>query len=473
VNKELLAMATLAAASVSLINQHILENDDQVARCSEITTSAYSEDDDTSHGFMPKKFSTFKLRNIDAPGFLGSYTTERENKSDTKDAKDDNKYQVLDISKTIVESPDPYPHWTLKECMEQPEAIACVLGFGNRLSMDEIFLSGLDDNTTTMSKIKHLTLSARGTSFNAAKYAEKLMKSLGSFESVNSIDVAEVDENDINSSSKANETGLLVIPESDKDDGSMHQIAQEAAKKKVTVMNIVEVMSKTSGSVDIGVYSLPGQENQVTSTKSFSTQVTVLALVALWFRQMRDKMRGEDTSSKEITELKESLMRLPISFGMAKKARNQCKDIARRLKGKEHCFILGKGFAEPVAMEGALKMKEISKLHAEGYSGGALKHGPFALIENDKGKFGATPIILLILDDNHARHMRTAAEEVKARGADLIIITDNPSLAEGLDSNPLVITSNGPMTALGAILPLQLIAYEVAMLSNINPDISR
>lgn len=103
-------------------------------------------------------------------------------------------------------------------------------------------------------------------------------------------------------------------------------------------------------------------------------------------------------------------------------------------------------------------------MHAEGYSGGALKHGPFALIEDSTGKFGATPIIMLILDDNHAHHMRTAAEEVKARGADLIIITDKPALAKDLDPNPIVVPTNGPMTALGAVLPLQLIAYELAIM---------
>jgi glutamine---fructose-6-phosphate transaminase (isomerizing) len=94
-----------------------------------------------------------------------------------------------------------------------------------------------------------------------------------------------------------------------------------------------------------------------------------------------------------------------------------------------------------------------------------LKHGPFALIENtDTGKFGATPIIMLILDDIHAHHMRTAAEEVKARGAELIIITDKPELAADLDDSPIIIPANGPLTALGAVLPLQLIAYELAML---------
>jgi glucosamine--fructose-6-phosphate aminotransferase (isomerizing) len=103
-------------------------------------------------------------------------------------------------------------------------------------------------------------------------------------------------------------------------------------------------------------------------------------------------------------------------------------------------------------------------LHAEGYSGGALKHGPFALIDGENGAFGATPIIMFILDDQHAHIMRTAAEEVKARGAEVIIITDKPELARDLDDDPIVIPQNGPMTALCGVLPLQLIAYELAML---------
>lgn len=131
------------------------------------------------------------------------------------------------------------------------------------------------------------------------------------------------------------------------------------------------------------------------------------------------------------------------------------------------------GFAEPIAMEGALKLKEMSYIHAEGYSGGALKHGPFALIEDENGKFGSTPIILLILDDSHAHHMRTAAEEVKARGAEVIIITDKRGLADGLDDDPIVIPQNGPMTALGATVPLQLIAYELGLLKGVNPDSPR
>lgn len=90
-----------------------------------------------------------------------------------------------------------------------------------------------------------------------------------------------------------------------------------------------------------------------------------------------------------------------------------------------------------------------------------------------QGEDGATPIIMLVLDDDHAERMRIAAEEVKARGARVFIITDNPKLAEGIDDDPIIIPSNGPLTALIAVLPLQLIAYELALLRGINPDVPR
>jgi glucosamine--fructose-6-phosphate aminotransferase (isomerizing) len=372
-------------------------------------------------------------------------------------------------------SPEPYPHWTIKECIEQPEAIARALGFGGRLSSDKILLGGLDSNFERCAKIKHMTLSACGTSLNAAKYGERLMKHLSSFDSVCSIDAAETEMKDFPCPGAVDSTGLIVVSQSG-ETKDVVRVVKQAMDKDITVMSVVNAVgSLIARTTKMGVYCNAGRENAVASTKAFTTQVTVLALIALWFRQTRDKLEGKAAgSSVETARLKDALMRLPISFGMALKTRDRCKEIAAMLLEKEHCFVLGKGYGEPVALEGALKIKEMCYLHAEGYSGGALKHGPFALIENDEtGKFGATPIIMLILDDNHAQHMRTAAEEVKARGAALIIITDKPSLAEGLDDNPVVIPNNGPLTALGAVLPLQLIGYELALMKGINPDTPR
>jgi glucosamine--fructose-6-phosphate aminotransferase (isomerizing) len=294
------------------------------------------------------------------------------------------------------------------------------------------------------------------------------MKQLGSFDRVITLDAVEIDEDSFPCPGNLKETGLMTVSQSGETKDLM-DVVDRAMEKDITVISVVNAVgSPIAQKAPMGVYCNAGVENGVTSTKSFSTQVVALALIALWFRQTKDKLTGSRPSidSKRLTE---ALMRLPITFGMALRLRDQCKEVAKRMCPKEHCFVLGKGFGEPIAIEGALKIKEMGYLHAEGCSGGALKHGPFALIESDaNGKFGATPIILIILDDNHAHHMRTAGEETKARGANLIVITDKPELADGLDENPIVIPNNGMLTALGAIVPLQLIAYELAMLRYVN-----
>lgn len=372
-------------------------------------------------------------------------------------------------------SPAPYTHWTLKECYEQPEAIGRALGFGGRLMADKITLGGLEKMSTKLAGINFLTLCACGTSLNASRYAEKLMKHLGSFDVVHSMDAAEIEPSDFpHDAAAASKSAFLVVSQSG-ETKDVARVVSAAQEKDVSVISVVNAVgSLIARMTKLGVYCNAGRENAVASTKAFTTQVTVLSLIALWFRELKDRVNGTNVASAEGDNLREALMRLPICFGMALKTRDQCKQIAERLNGKDHCFVLGKGYGEPVAMEGALKIKEMCYLHAEGYSGGALKHGPFALIESDEnGKKGATPIIMLIFDDEHAHHMRTAAEEVKARGADVIIITDKKSLAEGLDENPLVIPSNGPLTALGAVLPIQLLAFELAMLRGINPDTPR
>lgn len=143
---------------------------------------------------------------------------------------------------------------------------------------------------------------------------------------------------------------------------------------------------------------------------------------------------------------------------------DQIQEIAHRFKDADHMFVIGKGFAEPIAREGSLKIKEITYIHAEGYSGSALKHGPFALIE--KG----TPIVALVLDDEHGQKMRTAVHEVEARGAATIVITDNPDLCKGLKAEVIRIPSNGLLTALLGVLPLQLLAYHLAVARGIDPD---
>jgi glutamine---fructose-6-phosphate transaminase (isomerizing) len=274
----------------------------------------------------------------------------------------------LDVSRQLEapqqtgkQSPEPYLHWTLKECMEQPEAIARALAFGARLGSDKVLLGGLDSNYERLSEIKYLLLSGCGSSLFAARYGERLMRHLGSVHSVCSIDAGELEEKDYPGKLAVTEAGVIVVSQS----GETRDVAlavSSALDRGVAVISVVnEIGSSIARATKLGVYCHAGKEHSMASTKTFTSQVTVLALIALWFRQMRD---GGKTSV-EASRLKEALMRLPLSVGMALKTRAHCKEIAEKLKNKEHCFVLGKGFGEPVAMEGyvsclfSMKLKSV------------------------------------------------------------------------------------------------------------------
>lgn len=364
-------------------------------------------------------------------------------------------------------SPAPYPHWTIREIMEQPKAVAAALGYGGRVSDDHVYLGGLEADKERMLKIKHLMIAACGTSLYASKYGAKLMRSLHSFDTVSTEDASECSSERL----PKRDGGLLVVSQSGetKDVHRVLKCAEEMPAEIPTFSVVNTVGSLIARATKCGVYLNAGRENAVASTKAFVTQVTVMGLIASWFAQNR-----ADGNRAKMDELIQCLHRLPIAIGMALRSREQCARIAEKLERSEHLFVLGRGYGEPIAYEGALKIKEITYLHAEGYPGGALKHGPFALIENEKdGKFGATPIILIVLDDEHAQHMKTCAEEVRARGAYTIVITDNPKMCANIADAIIPIPTNGPMTALLASIPLQLIAYELAVRKGINPDVPR
>jgi len=328
----------------------------------------------------------------------------------------------------------------------------------------------LENEAERMGKIDNLLITGCGTSKYAGEFGAKIMRDLDSFSTISVMDSAEVRCNDFAKSAG----GLLAVSQSGETKDVIRAI-KVAEQQDLPVFSVVNsVGSHIARMTGTGCYLNAGREQAVASTKAFTTQVTVLTLIALWFTQLRNKIRNINIlpSLKE-REFIDALHRLPISFGMSTRTRNKCKSIAGELLNARNLFILGKGYAEPIAFEGALKIKEMCYLHAEGFSGGALKHGPFALIDDSNGEFGATPLIMLILDDENGPNMRIAAEEVKARGAKVFVITDNKNLAKGIDDNPIIIPSNGPLTALTAIMPLQLIAYELAVLKGINPDTPR
>jgi len=368
----------------------------------------------------------------------------------------------LDISRVeqaadeqINLSPAPFPHWTIKEIMEQPMSISRALNYGGRIDDElRVKLGGLEDAKDSLLPIHNLVITGCGTSFFAGQLGVKIMRHLNTFDTVQAIDSAEVALDTLPRVGG----GVCLISQSGetKDVHRVLTMTEELDIPRFSVVNAVG--SLISRSTNCGVYLNAGREHAVASTKAFTSQVTVLALIGLWFAQNRNV---EETKRRQLID---SLHRLSTNIGMTLRCRDQCRAVAQKLVNAHHMFILGKGFSEPIAYEGALKIKEITYLHAEGYSGGALKHGPFALIEKN------TPIVLVILDDQHAQLMRVAAEEVRARGAYTIVITNSPHLAKNIAHDTILIPSNGILTSLLAVIPLQLIAYEISVLRGLDPD---
>lgn len=357
----------------------------------------------------------------------------------------------------IAASPAPHPHWTIKEILEQPEAVQRTLNHGARLKSDlEVKLGGLEAYADELLTIKHLVIAACGTSFHAGLYGALAMRAMKAFETVQVVDASELTPHHF----APQGAGLLVISQSG-ETKDVHRAVILAQDRGVMTFSVVNAVgSLIARTTKCGVYLNAGREHAVASTKAFVTQVTALELISTWFAAHRDVEVARRRS------LVEELRRLSTNLSQALKLRDQCRTIAQSLIENDHAFVLGKGIGEPIAREGALKIKEITYLHAEGYPGGALKHGPFALIES------GTPVFLLIFDDQHANHMCTAGEEVKARGARNIIITERPEFAHGIahDSDVIVIPKDGVLSGLVATVPLQLIAYELAVLKGINPD---
>jgi len=368
----------------------------------------------------------------------------------------------LASNETIEQTPAPYTHWTIKEIMEQPQAISRALNYGGRLLDDHrAKLGGLDDRASLLVPIKHLVIAACGTSMHAGIYGALLMRWLNAFETVQVVDASEINRDTFPHQS----AGLLVLSQSG-ETKDVHRAVVLGMQEDIPCFSVVNaVRSLIARTTSCGVYLNAGRENAVASTKAFTCQVVVLALIGVWFSQVKNTTIAHETKRKQVID---ALHRLPTNIGMGlHKIRDQCKGIASRLVKMTNCFVLGKGYAEPIAREASLKIKEITYVHAEGYPGGALKHGPFALIE--KG----TPIFMIILEDE-AAHMITAAQEVRARQAHVIIIT-TPNLKKkvSLLAEPddiIVIPTNGVLTPLLTVLPFQVIAYELAVLKGINPD---
>jgi len=365
-------------------------------------------------------------------------------------------YEIKNINIDIGSTtPSPYKHWTLKEINEQPDSCLRAVGMGGRIINEmEVKLGGLINHKDYLIDTTNLILLGCGTSYHAGLYALSVFKEISGFNTVQLYDGAEFNKFDIPTIGK---TSLILLSQSGETKDLHHciKIAKENNLYMIGVVNVVD--SLIAREVDCGVYLNAGREVAVASTKAFTSQVIVLYLIALWFSQIRNI-----NLSKRV-KIINSLHRLPIDIkNTIDMVDTICDKIASYLLNKNNLFILGKGISYSVAKEGSLKIKEIGYIHAEGYSSSALKHGPYSLIED------GTPIILINPNDEYFNKNNGIAEEVKSRNAYLIGISDI-KLNKKYDIT-IEIPKNNIFCPLLANIPLQLIAYKLACLKNINPD---
>lgn len=354
----------------------------------------------------------------------------------------------------------PYPYWTLKEINDQTiSALNALNGKGRIDENGVVKLGGLDGNLIDLRKCENLIMLACGTSYNSAQLSTHTFKEFNIFNTIQVIDGAEFVLNDI---PKIGKTCIIFISQSGetKDLHICLEICKEARDKKLYdllflgVINVVD--SLIAREVDCGVYLNCGREFAVASTKAFTSQCIVLTLIAIWFDQQKN---GYNEIHKDYAT---KLLRLPIDIKTTIELNeSKSKDIAKILEDKKSIFLLGKGKFEAIANEGSLKLKEIGYIHAEGYSSLALKHGPYALLDD------GYPVILLTPKNKDFIRNQSTFDELKGRNAFVIGISDN-KLSDKYDVQFEI--PFGSYCEITSVIILQLIAYYLGITKGINVD---
>jgi len=337
-----------------------------------------------------------------------------------------------------------YPHWTLKEIHEQPAS--ALRAMEGRVYPDFVYLQEFLTDLEDLLSIDHLILLGCGSSYFAGQHGVFFLKELCDFTTVQLFEGAEFCAQDI---PKKGKTALLLLSQSGetKDLHRCIALGREHGLKLLGLINVED--SWIAREVDCVCYVKAGREVGVASTKSYTSQVICLSLIALWFAQQ--KQLNPSTRTQYLEDLHKLSQDIQRTLHL-----NPMEPLVTLFQDKEHCFVLGKGKAESVAKEGALKIKEISYVHSEGYSTSSLKHGPFSLLDDH--------FPVLLIDSTKAEN---AYQEIKTRHAPIVWISPKD---RSEDPFVLRIQENQTFGDLLAIIPLQLLAYHLSVARGIDPD---
>ena len=309
--------------------------------------------------------------------------------------------------------------------------------------------------------LDHLILLGCGTSYHAGLLGVEYFKELSEFHSVQIFDGADFDIKDV---PKTGITGLILLSQSG-ETKDLHRCIQIARQNNLFLVGVVNVVdSLIAREVDCGVYLNAGREVGVASTKSFTSQVIILSLMAIWFAQKRN------VNSNKRRQYIRDLRNLHVNIeNILQKYYQNMNEYISFFNDFSNCFLLGKGRGHAIALEAALKIKEIAYIHAEGYSASSLKHGPLALLQKN------FPVILIHTHSENDAKMQNVYNEIKSRDAKIMYISYEKHV-NFLDNNDMFISLNSGFNIFNdvlAIIPLQLLSYYCCLHYKYNPDMPR
>jgi glucosamine--fructose-6-phosphate aminotransferase (isomerizing) len=357
-------------------------------------------------------------------------------------------------------TPEPYKHWTIKEINEQVSTIFNTINRGGRIkSNNEVKLGGLEPHIDFFKSVNNIIILGCGTSYHAGLYGAYYLKTLCNFNTIQVFDGAEFNEYDI---PKIGSSAFLLISQSG-ETKDLHRCIDIAKSNNIFTIGIINVVdSLIAREVDCGIYCNAGREMGVASTKAFTSQVVCLSMFAIWCAQINNL-----NELKRIKIIKD-LHNLGNDFkNTIQLIEEEIKIITEDFLKYNNLFLLGKGTDEYIAKEGSLKIKEISYIHSEGYSSSSLKHGPFALLDEN------FPVIILNCHEEHSAKTINCFEEVHSRNSPILMITNNQNINLKRSCKVIKIPKNNSYSSLLGIIPLQLLAYYLSIRRGINPDIPK
>ena len=350
-----------------------------------------------------------------------------------------------------------YDHFMLKEIYEQPDAITDT--FRGRMLVDQgiIRMAGIDDNLDKFLNARRIIIVACGTSWHAGLVAEYIFEEFARIP----VEVEYASEFRYRNPIVYKDDVVIAISQSGETADTMAAIklAKDQGAFGFGVCNVVG--SSISRETHAGAYTHAGPEIGVASTKAFTTQITILTLIALKLAKHKGKL-----SNSEFRAYLQELERIPAKVAKALECNEQAEHVASQYKDASNALYLGRGYNFPVALEGALKLKEISYIHAEGYPAAEMKHGPIALIDEQR------PVGVIATKKGHNEKVGSNVEEIKARSGKIIgIVTEGDKEVKKLADHVIEIPETlEPFTPLLATIPLQLLSYHIAVMLEKNVD---